>query len=273
MLLDFCNQKELCVANTWYKEKDKRNVLNSSGGNDTEIDFVLVGKEKKKYLRDVKVIPAELQHRLVVVDVEEYKLKKSLMKSKRVRWRVRKLKEEIKEKFEERVVKSVDTDSMDLWGSYKNGVLQACDKVCGKTKARGDRGNTWWWNEQRMLQIEKRKRLNCGAHIDQRKVKNHRKAKNKTKKVIAKAMKEEETNVLCTKPNDVFTFEKFMKKEGRAIEGGGCMKDKDGRLVVSEKDRVKIMEGTYFILFFYIFPFLFVCSSRMSFSLRRTCVF
>ena len=47
MLLDFCDQKELCVANTWYKKKDERNVTNSSGGNDTEIDFVLVGKEKE----------------------------------------------------------------------------------------------------------------------------------------------------------------------------------------------------------------------------------
>ena len=48
---------------------------------------------------------------------------------------------------------------------------------------------------------------------------------------------EEEMSVLCTKPNDVF---KFMRKEGRDIDGGGCMKDKDGRLVVSEKDRGKL---------------------------------
>ena len=48
MLLDFGDQKELCVANTWYKKKDKRKVAYSSGGNDTEIDFDLVGKEKKK---------------------------------------------------------------------------------------------------------------------------------------------------------------------------------------------------------------------------------
>ena len=53
----------------------------SSGGIDSEIDVVLVGKEKRKYLRDVKVIPGELQHRLVVVDVEEQKLKKSEKKS------------------------------------------------------------------------------------------------------------------------------------------------------------------------------------------------
>ena len=71
----------------------------------------------------------------------------------------------------------------------------------------------------------------------------YRKARNETKKVIAKAMKqeaEEEMNVLCTKPNDVFKFVKFMRKEGRDIDGGGCMKDKDGRLVVSEKDRRKL---------------------------------
>ena len=48
MLLDFCDQKELCVTNTWFK-KDNTKVTYSSGGNDTEIDFVLVGKEKSKY--------------------------------------------------------------------------------------------------------------------------------------------------------------------------------------------------------------------------------
>ena len=58
----------------------------SSVRNDAEIEFVLVGKEKKVYyLRDVKVIPWELQYRLLVVDVEEQKLKKSVKKSKRVR--------------------------------------------------------------------------------------------------------------------------------------------------------------------------------------------
>ena len=60
----------------------------SSGENDTEIDFVLDGKEKRKYVRGVKVIPGELQHRLVVADVEEEKLKKLVKKTKRVKWKV-----------------------------------------------------------------------------------------------------------------------------------------------------------------------------------------
>ena len=218
----------------------------SSGRNDTEIEFVLVGKEKRKYIREVKVIPGELQYNLVVVDVKEQKLKKPVKKSKRVRWRVWKLKEkEIKEKFEERVVELVDTDSVDLWESYKKGVLPACGKLCGKTKARGDRGSTWWWNEQVRDAIDRKNKafkLWCTNRMMKSKI-NHRKARNKTKKVIAKAMKqeaEEEMNVLCTKPNDIFKFVKFMRKKGRDIKGGGCMKDKDGKLVVSEKDRGKL---------------------------------
>ena len=51
MLLDFCVQKDLCVANTWYKKRDERKVTYSSGRNDTDTHFVLLEKEKRKYLR------------------------------------------------------------------------------------------------------------------------------------------------------------------------------------------------------------------------------
>ena len=62
------------------------------------------------------------------------------------------------------------------------------------------------------------------------------------KKVIAKAItqKAEKMNVLCTKPNGVFKFVKFMRKEGRDIEGGGCMNNEDGKLVYTQKDRGKL---------------------------------
>ena len=72
---------------------------------------------------------------------------------------------------------------------------------------------------------------------------NYRKARNRTRKVVAKAMKqaaEEEIKVLCNKSNDVFKLVKFMRRDGKDINGGGCMKDKDGRLVVSEKDLGKL---------------------------------
>ena len=34
-----------------------------------------------------------------------------------------------------------------MWGHFKNGVLEACDEMCGKTRGRRSKGDTWWWNE------------------------------------------------------------------------------------------------------------------------------
>ena len=67
-LLQFCDEKKLCVANTWFEKKEQRKITYSMGGNKTEIDFVLVGKNNRKYLKNVKAIPWKLQHRLVVTD-------------------------------------------------------------------------------------------------------------------------------------------------------------------------------------------------------------
>ena len=45
---------------------------------------------------------------------------------------------------------------------------------------------------------------------------------------------------LNKKPNNFFTLVKFMKKDEKDIEGGRCMREKDGRLGFSEKDRKRI---------------------------------
>ena len=79
-LLEFCDERKLCVANTWFKKTDKRKITYSGSGCGTEIDFVLVGEKYRKYIRDVKVIPWELQHRMVVVDLDKKVLKKGCEK-------------------------------------------------------------------------------------------------------------------------------------------------------------------------------------------------
>ena len=66
--LEFCDERELCVANAWFYKAVKRKITYSDGGCETEIDFGLVGEQYRKYVRDVKVIPWELQHRLVDAD-------------------------------------------------------------------------------------------------------------------------------------------------------------------------------------------------------------
>ena len=59
-LLEFCDKRQLCVANTWFYKADKRKIPYIAGKCKTEIDFVLVGGKYRKYTRDVKVIPQEL---------------------------------------------------------------------------------------------------------------------------------------------------------------------------------------------------------------------
>ena len=49
-LLEFCDERELCVANTWFKKTDKRKITYSAGGCGTEIDFVLAGKNTESIL-------------------------------------------------------------------------------------------------------------------------------------------------------------------------------------------------------------------------------
>ena len=45
------------MANTWFKKASKRKITYSASGCETEIDFVLVAKKYRKYIRDVNVIP------------------------------------------------------------------------------------------------------------------------------------------------------------------------------------------------------------------------
>ena len=53
-----------------------------------------MGKGSRKYLRDVKVIPGELQHRLVLVDLVKRKVRKVVRKEAFERRKVWKLKED-----------------------------------------------------------------------------------------------------------------------------------------------------------------------------------
>ena len=66
--------------------------------------------------------------------------------------------------------------------------------------------------------------------------------KNQTEKVVANSTRKEadRVNILNEKPNNIFTLVQFMKKDGKDIEGGRCMRGKDGRVKKTEKEYGKI---------------------------------
>ena len=45
MPLKFCDKRELCVANTWFKKTNKRNIMFKCSNDESEIDFILVSKK------------------------------------------------------------------------------------------------------------------------------------------------------------------------------------------------------------------------------------
>ena len=70
MLLELCDVKHLCIVNTWLRKADNKKTTYGSECNKSEIDFCIMGKVNCKCLKNVKVITGELQHNLVVVDIE-----------------------------------------------------------------------------------------------------------------------------------------------------------------------------------------------------------
>ena len=74
---------------------------------------------------------------MVIADVDKRKLNKVVKKESRVKRMVWKLKErEMQEKFERRVQELVDFETTNLWESFRDGILMACDELCGKKKER-----------------------------------------------------------------------------------------------------------------------------------------
>ena len=177
--------------------------------------------------------------------MDKRKLNKVVKKESRVKCMVYKLKErEMQENFE-RVEELVDVETTNLWESFRDGVLTACDELCGKEKVRKNGGNKWWWNEDVRNAIARKKeafKTFCKTGLEEHKI-FRRKIRNQTKKVIAKAMKTEagkEMEELCEKPNKIFKFVKFMKRDGKDVEGGKWIKGRDGRIGFSQEDRCKI---------------------------------
>ena len=149
MLLEFYDAKHLCIANTWFRRTDKKKITYSSGYNKSEIDFCMMGKADCKFLKNVKVITGEFQHNLVVVSYRQAIKKETEWKPEGQKQNVAKLRDKpYIQLFECRVKEIMSHNNNDLWVSFKEGVLMACDEVRGYKKNRKCKANMWWWKSE-----------------------------------------------------------------------------------------------------------------------------
>ena len=103
----------------------------------------------------------------------------------------------------------------------------------------------WWWNKEVKDTITRKKaafKELCRFPSEQNKTQ-CKCIRNQTRKIVARAMRMEanqELNNLYQNSNSVFYFLRKMKKEGKDVEEGRCLRGGDGRLGFIEEDRAKI---------------------------------
>ena len=73
------------------------------------VDFALIKKEHRRFIQNVKAIPGEFQHALVIADIDKKKIRKVVRKTCGERRKITLLKDVmIRKRFVENVDKLVD---------------------------------------------------------------------------------------------------------------------------------------------------------------------
>ncbi|XP_037794179.1 uncharacterized protein LOC119589655 [Penaeus monodon] len=68
-ILDFVAANNLAVTNTYFKKKDSRKITYTSGGVNSQVDYVICRRSELKRVQDCKVLPGEAvakQHKVVI---------------------------------------------------------------------------------------------------------------------------------------------------------------------------------------------------------------
>ena len=122
MLLNFCLEKELYVSDTWFRREDKGKVTFRMSENET--DLVSMKIELRQFIQNVKAIPGEFQHSLVIADIDKRKIRKVVRKTCAERRKIT-LQQDVKirKRFEEKVAILVSIAALNLGYTSRMGIF------------------------------------------------------------------------------------------------------------------------------------------------------
>ena len=252
---------DLTITNTWFKKEERQLITYCSGGSKSQIDFILVRKQDRKSIVNVKVIPGEVevteQHRLVVSDINitpvEADRKVRVGFESRIKvWRLKE--EEVRRKFEDKLSQEtleVEGSGEDIWVQIRDHMLKAAGTVCGWTKGQARHKETWWWNEA----VEKasewtKKCLNeflaaKGSDREEEKKAALKLAKKASRREAAIAKRQKREEFAAELESDggrkkVFQAAKRIARKNRDLVGANCIKDEDGKIVAGEDNLKRV---------------------------------
>lgn len=167
-LLSFCTQYNLTIMNTFYAKKEKHLITYSSGGANTQIDYILCDNSMRNMMRDCKVILGEelvSQHRLLISEFVVRKVTRMAQKNVReekITWY--KLPETpdliiiLQEYVNDIIEASDDLDINELWNAFQDGCILKARELLGITKGcLNIKKETWWWNQSVSKAVQEKK--------------------------------------------------------------------------------------------------------------------
>ena len=100
----------------------ERKVTLRMAENEKEIDFLLIKKDHQLFMQNMKAIPGEFRHALVMADIDKIKIRNVVRKTCAERRKITLLKDvKIRKQFEEKVTELVDAGAQNLWESSRIG--------------------------------------------------------------------------------------------------------------------------------------------------------
>ncbi|KAD3069016.1 hypothetical protein E3N88_36896 [Mikania micrantha] len=262
-LLEFAVAHDLCIINSFFKKRDSHLITFSSGGRDTQIDYLMMRRADRGRWWDCKVFPRETvvsQHKLLAMDIV---MRKRLVDGKRknpqIRWgalKGEKIALFSNKVFEERHTSTCE-DANRMWEDMAEKVITAAKETLGMTTGnKSGQKESWWWNEEVQIKVrEKQQRfrefVRCTESAERANLKTRYKdAKREAKKTVSEAKSKaymEMYTRLETKEGEhaMFKIAKARERKRQDLGVVKFIKGEDGRVLVKETE-IKDRWQTYF---------------------------
>ena len=256
-LLEFASSFDLVITKSFFCKHKSHLVTFHSGNNQSQIDYILVRKRDFRCVRDVKVIPGEecaLQHKLLTCDRKltfKTPTPKPFVPKRRV-WKLRDpaLQSDFCESVR-RLLASYDplpTDSDAIWDVLKTTLLKTTEEVCGWTKRKNFRKETWWWDDSISKVVGGKTRLWKAWKKGKASKEKYLVAKRASKHAVYSAKKvAEEKKFHCVKEGDssIFKIAKQMKRGNEDVVGEKCALDDNENLCFDTTAKSKAWKEHY----------------------------
>ena len=162
-LLEFCQQRKMCVTNTWFEHpKRRRYTWRTPGDRERyQLDYIMVQQRYRNSVKNSCSYPgadADTDHNLVMMKTN-IKLKKIRKAKPKMKWNLTKLnnsryKQELNKILEEEQRPTEDINAE--WNKFRDDIKKAAETTIGYVKQK--RAKKSWVTEEMLIKMEERRK-------------------------------------------------------------------------------------------------------------------